>query len=304
MRSAGRTAWEFTRPHTVLATSATVVTLWVLRWAGSDVAAGAVAELALVLVVCLATNVYITGLNQVLDVDIDRINKPHLPLPSGALSRRGGLVASLACGAVALALGWWLSVPLGVTVTIGVVVGTAYSVPPVRLKRFPVPAALSILLVRGVVLTLGVWWHLAGGVAPVPAAVAVLAAAATVFGLVVAVFKDLPDREGDAAYGIRTFTTQGGAVTVLRVATGLLLATYAAIAVAAPWIEGLQPAVLAAGEVLCAVVVLRLRARTDVGVPVSVAGGYQRTWQTFYLHHLTVAAAALVAAGVPTLVAR
>jgi homogentisate phytyltransferase / homogentisate geranylgeranyltransferase len=300
VRSAGRTAWEFTRPHTVLATSATVVTLWVLRWAGSDIGPGAVAELALVLVVCLATNVYITGLNQVLDVDIDRINKPHLPLPSGALSRRDGLVASLACGVVALGLGWWLSVPLGVTVTIGVVVGTAYSVPPVRLKRFPVPAALSILLVRGVVLTLGVWWHLTGGVGPVPAAVAVLAAAATVFGLVVAVFKDLPDREGDAAYGIRTFTTQGSAVTVLRVATGLLLATYAAIALAAPWIEGLQPAVLAAGEVLCAVVVLRVRARTDLGLPVSVTRGYQRTWQTFYLHHLTVAAAALVAAGVPT----
>jgi homogentisate phytyltransferase / homogentisate geranylgeranyltransferase len=299
-----RTAWEFTRPHTVLATSATVATLWVLRWAGEQVGPGAVADLVLVLFVCLATNVYITGVNQVLDVDIDRINKPHLPLPSGALTRRGGLVASLVCAAVALSLGWWLSVPLGVTVTIGVVVGTAYSVPPVRLKRFPVPAALSILLVRGMVLTLGVWWHLAGGFGPVPGAVAVLAGAATVFGLVVAVFKDLPDREGDAAYGIRTFTTQGGAVTVLRAATALLTGTYLAIAVAAPWIEALQPAVLAAGEVLCAVLVLRLRARTDVGVPVSVARGYQRTWQTFYLHHLTVAAAALAAAGAPALIPR
>ena len=132
----------FSRPHTIIGTILSVVALATLadlatgRWAGWPQVVG-------VLIGSLATNVYITGLNQVLDVDIDRINKPHLPLPSGAMTRQGGLVASLACGAVALALGWWLSVPLGVTVTIGVVVGTAYSVPPIRLKRFPVPAALS-----------------------------------------------------------------------------------------------------------------------------------------------------------------
>ncbi|HSK26808.1 MAG TPA: homogentisate phytyltransferase [Jiangellales bacterium] len=299
MTTPWRTAWEFTRPHTVLATSATVATLWVLRWAGEPAGVRQIVELGLVLVVCLATNVYITGINQVLDVDIDRINKPHLPLPSGALSHRAGLVASLGCALLALVLGYALSVPLGVTATIGVAVGTAYSVPPVRLKRFPVPAALSILLVRGMVLTLGVWWHLAGGFGRVPAAVAVLAVAATVFGLVVAVFKDLPDREGDLAYGIRTFTTEGDAATVLGVATGLLTATYLVIAVAAPWVAGLQPAVLAAGEVACAVLVLRLRVKTDVAVPDSVRRGYQRTWHTFYLHHAAVAGAALAAAGLP-----
>ena len=56
-----------------------------------------------VLVGSLATNLFIVGLNQVTDVDIDRINKPWLPIASGALSMPAA--RRLVWAALALALG-------------------------------------------------------------------------------------------------------------------------------------------------------------------------------------------------------
>jgi hypothetical protein len=55
-------------------------------------------------------------------------------------------------------------------------IGAAYSCPPLRLKRFPALAALSITCVRTLIVNLGVWLHFAatfgGGtsLAGVPAA--------------------------------------------------------------------------------------------------------------------------------------
>eukprot|EP00903_Cladosiphon_okamuranus_P000467 g465.t1 len=46
--------------------------------------------LGLTLLSCLGANIYIVGLNQITDVEIDKINKPYLPLASGAFSMRQG----------------------------------------------------------------------------------------------------------------------------------------------------------------------------------------------------------------------
>ncbi len=53
---------------------------------------GAVASAALLqaLVPALLMNICIVGLNQLYDVEIDRVNKPYLPLASGELSEQQG----------------------------------------------------------------------------------------------------------------------------------------------------------------------------------------------------------------------
>lgn len=276
-----------------------MVTLWALvrlAWPAGGTGAPGVGELVLVLAVCLATNVYITGINQVVDVGIDAINKPWLPLPAGALSPRTGLGLALGAGVVGVGGGFALSLPLGATTTTGVVVGTLYSVPPARLKRFPVPAGTSILFVRGLVLTLGVAWHLGGGWGPAPGEVIALAASATAFGAVVAVLKDVPDRRGDVAFGIRTFATSGDPRRVQRAAMALLVGTYLAVAASAPLLEGVQPVVLAAGELGCAALALAAWRRTDPNDPASVAASYRQVWRTFYAHHAAFVVAAATAA--------
>jgi len=58
--------------------------------------------------------VYITGLNQVTDVEIDKINKPYLPVASGALKFDAALAtvvtSLLAAVATSLRAAWPLKV--------------------------------------------------------------------------------------------------------------------------------------------------------------------------------------------------
>jgi hypothetical protein len=100
----------------------------------------------------LLMNVYITGLNQLLDIEIDRINKPDLPLASGELSPLAGSLLVAGALVLSLGLGWWhpwLSTnALRITLLGSALLGTLYSAPPFRLKRFPLLASACIITVR------------------------------------------------------------------------------------------------------------------------------------------------------------
>ena len=81
-----------------------------------------------------------------------------------------------------------------VAVAAGLAVGALYSLPPFRLKRFPVAASLCITGVRSLVVNLGVYWHFAGDIAP---PVWALCLFVLPFSFAIAVLKDVPDLEGD-----------------------------------------------------------------------------------------------------------
>src|SRR3712207_8755450 len=53
----------------------------------SSVTVESLEQLLGAMLACLCGNVYIVGLNQLEDVEIDRINKPHLPIAAGEFSR-------------------------------------------------------------------------------------------------------------------------------------------------------------------------------------------------------------------------
>ena len=55
----------------------------------------------------LAMNVSIVGLNQVYDIEIDRVNKPYLPLASGEFTKATGKGIVIASALVSLAIGEW-----------------------------------------------------------------------------------------------------------------------------------------------------------------------------------------------------
>ena len=80
-----------------------------------------IALFGLVYSASLMLNIYIVGLNQLTDVDIDRINKPYLPIAAGAFTMQTGLALVVVTGILALgimAIGqmmiWVLSERLGV----------------------------------------------------------------------------------------------------------------------------------------------------------------------------------------------
>lgn len=103
------------------------------------------------LVAALLMNICIVGINQLYDVEIDKVNKPYLPLASGEISIKAGTWIVGITGAVSLAIGLASgSMPLVGTLGVSLLLGIAYStdLPFLRWKRFPVVAAGCILAVR------------------------------------------------------------------------------------------------------------------------------------------------------------
>ena len=106
-------------------------------------------------------NVASNGLNQIYDFEIDRINKPKRPLPSGRLSMGEAWVITLVSFAAAFVLAWFVA-PGGRhecfwMVVAAAVITTLYSVPPFRTKRLGIWANVTIAIPRGVLLKVAGW---------------------------------------------------------------------------------------------------------------------------------------------------
>src|SRR4051794_35282911 len=134
--------WRFSRPHTVIGTAVSVAGLFAIcidSLTGVD-AGRAAFHLFWVLVAALAGDVFIVGINQITDVDIDRVNKPGLPIAAGDLSIERAWWIVAAAGVIPLALALTQGTLELAAVAAALLVGTAYSVPPFRLKRFALVA--------------------------------------------------------------------------------------------------------------------------------------------------------------------
>lgn len=271
---------RFARAHTVVGTSLSLVALYLM--AARTMGNHGWGVLAWSLFSCLAANVYITGLNQLTDIDIDRINKPYLPLASGAYSVSTGRRIILVCLSLALvsALFYWPWLTL--TVYLSIALGTAYSLPPFRLKRYHFWAAFCIIAVRGLIVNILLYLHFRtalGGGAQVQTSLVLLTIIVFVFGLVIAWFKDLPDTEGDAAHGIRTLSLIKNRRWVFRWGTRLLFTTLLGVVLYLLWTEAY---LLSLGHLPLIALFLFYARGADLDNQSSIARFYQGTWKVFF----------------------
>ena len=300
--SALATLWSFSRPHTLIVTTVSILGIYAIAAADlPGVALGdGLGDLTMTLLAGAAVNLYIVGLNQCEDVEIDRINKPWLPIPAGRLSVCGAwrIVVACALGAAALAVsqGWVEVVAVGSALAIG----TAYSSPPLRLKRFPALAAASISVVRACVVNLGVYLHFAAslggrpGLSAIPDSIVALTLFVLPFSFAIAVLKDVPDAEGDRRFRIGTFTVRLGARPAFRMGMAALVAGYLGMTIAAPLlVADASPWILAAGHLACLTVLLRLAADVDLSDPARFPRFYLRVWALFFVEYLLVPIAVL-----------
>ncbi len=197
--------WRFSRPHTIIGSVVSIITLYMI------VLDRAVGQRPLLLFsalfVGITCNLFIVGINQLADVAIDRVNKPGLPLPAGDMSRAQAWRIVLVALGASLGVALWVSPYLFGVVALATFIGWAYSMPPFQLKRHHLSASLSIATVRGVLLNLGgflIYDHLVNGAVQVPLHIWILTGFIIAFSTSIAWFKDLPDMDGDAQYGIRT----------------------------------------------------------------------------------------------------
>src|SRR5690349_19962472 len=96
------------------------------------------------------------ALNQIYDLDIERISKPKRPLPEGRLTIREAWLFTWVMYAFALLLAWFVS-PGGRNecfwiVVIAAIITFLYSVPLARTKRLGIWANVTIAIPRGVLL--------------------------------------------------------------------------------------------------------------------------------------------------------
>jgi homogentisate phytyltransferase/homogentisate geranylgeranyltransferase len=286
--------WRFSRPHTVIGTAVSVAGLFAIAVdAIGRVDAGQAAfHLFWTLVAGLSVNIFIVGINQITDVEIDRVNKPDLPIAAGDLSLERAWLIVAVSGVLPVVLALTQGALELAAVLAALAIGTAYSVPPLRLKRFPALASLSITFVRSLVVNLGVWLHFShalGGGSEIHPAVWALIAVTIPFSFAIAILKDVPDAEGDRAHRIATFTVRHGGRAVLRAGLAVLTIAYLGMAVAGPLlVDGADPVLLAGGH-LAALAALWAAARNvDPSDRAAFTTFYLRVWLLFFLEYAIV----------------
>jgi 4-hydroxybenzoate polyprenyltransferase len=207
-----KTYVDFARPFTLLPPALGVVSGAVTAWGahGSRPALtlGTVLPVVWGALMAAVLNSASNAINQIYDLDIDRVNKPKRPLPAGALSMAGAWRFTVLCFVLAWVLAF-LATPPGLEghrecffiVLFTSVLVWAYSAPPLRTKRHGIWANVTIAVPRGLLLKVAGWSTVKTVLDVEPWFIG------TIFGLFVlgaSTTKDFADIEGDRAGGCQT----------------------------------------------------------------------------------------------------
>ena len=207
-----KTYVEFARPFTLLPPALGVVSGAVTAWGahGSRPAIAFATVLPVVWGALMAAvlNSASNAINQIYDLDIDRVNKPRRPLPAGALMMGGAWRFTVLSFVLAWVLAF-LATPPGLEshrecfwiVLFTSVLVWAYSAPPLRTKRHGIWANVTIAIPRGLLLKVAGWSTVKTILGAEPWFIG------TIFGLFVlgaSTTKDFADIEGDRAGGCQT----------------------------------------------------------------------------------------------------
>ncbi|DBA79176.1 TPA: hypothetical protein ACH3X1_008999 [Trebouxia sp. C0004] len=226
--------YQFSRPHTMLGTFISICSVSLLAMGPGDFGSQAAIGLLQALIPALLMNICIVGTNQIFDVDIDKVNKPYLPLASGDWSLKTGISVAVGTGLVAVLLGLYIgSPPLLATLVGSLLLGIAYSVdlPFLRWKKYPVLAMGCILCVRAIMVQLGFYFHmqqvLHGSRVMLTWPLVFAMCFMLVFSIVIALFKDIPDVKGDSQADVQTLSVKLGVKRVFWACIMLLELAYA-----------------------------------------------------------------------------
>ncbi|EOY31847.1 Homogentisate geranylgeranyl transferase isoform 2 [Theobroma cacao] len=298
VKSALDAFYRFSRPHTVIGTALSIVSVSLLAIEKvSDVSSLFFTGVLEAVVAALMMNIYIVGLNQLSDIEIDKVNKPYLPLASGEYSIFTGIIIVTTFSIMSFWLGWIVgSWPLFWALFISFVLGTAYSInlPLLRWKRFALVAAMCILAVRAVIVQLAFYLHIQTHVFSRPAIISKPLIFATAFmsffSVVIALFKDIPDIEGDTIFGIKSYTVRLGqkrvvfwtCISLLEMAYGV------SILVGATSSYTWSKVITVLGHSILASI-LWIRAKSvDLKSKAAITSCYMFIWKLFYAEYFLI----------------
>ena len=208
-----RLYWTFARPFTLVPPMVGIFSGSLIGY-GASHAPFRVLHVGLAVGAAAVLNAASNGLNQICDLENDRINKPHRPLPSGKMTLGRAWAFVAVTYAAALVMVAAVNRETFAIYAIAALATVAYSAPPVRLKRHPVGSNLIIALIRGALLKVAGW----AAVSTVLASVEpwYIGSIYFVFLLGATTTKDFADIEGDRAAGCITLPVRFGAAWSAR----------------------------------------------------------------------------------------
>ena len=220
--------WLFTRPHAFIGTCIEALALYILALSAANSAE--FSGFVVCFLAIIAMHIYGMGVNQLADMEVDRINKPFLPLISGSISITEGKWITFATGVIALIIGSIYSLHLLGTLTLLMFMLTTYSLPPTHFKNHWLSAALVIALSRSLIFGAGYFFVFTDGLSPKewpPLAVGLLGFI-FVFTGIIALTKDVPDLKGDRKFAIQSLASLLGEEKTLKLGFGVLLSLFIA----------------------------------------------------------------------------
>ncbi|XP_052627832.1 homogentisate phytyltransferase 1, chloroplastic [Lactuca sativa] len=244
---------------------------------------------------CLA-NLYVVGINQLSDIDIDKVNKPYLPLASGDLSVKTGILLTSLYAILGFCLGWSTkSWPLKLGLLLWYAFGTAYSVnlPLLRWKSIPALAAMCLWSVQGAIIPILFHLHaqtnIYGRSLSLSQHAIFVFGFMSIYGIVIALFKDIPDVEGDKLNGINSVALQIGKKPVFWLCIWLLEMAYGvAILIGLSstrfWIRSL----MVIGHSILGFILWREANLVDLKSDVAIESFYLFIWKLYYMEYLMV----------------
>ena len=232
---------------------------------------------------CLLCNIFITGLNQIVDLDLDKINKPQLPLASGELSMQNGKIIVYSSGIISIFTAWLIQPFLGYLITSIAIIGALYSLPPIQFKKYHIWAASAIAIVRGPLINAGISIHFATLLYGWPLIqmnwLLPLVLFVTAFSLGIAWFKDIPDTLGDEKFGFKTLPLVWGKTSAFL--SGVVLVSGAYLFMA--W---QMPNFLAKiAHLIAMIIFIGCAIKVDLDNPASVKSFYMFYWGLFFLEY-------------------
>jgi len=202
--------WAFTRPFTQLPPALGMISGGITAYGAypmENFSRGIVLKIFLGALLAASLNAASNGINQIFDLEIDRINKPNRELPSGRMKMKEAWGVSLFFYVLTLILAHAIGRECFLIVLAGAFMTYIYSAPPLRTKRWGIAANLTIAIPRGVLLKVAGWSCVKTVVNFEPWYIGMIFGS---FLLGAATTKDFSDMEGDRAQGCLTLPIQYG----------------------------------------------------------------------------------------------
>ncbi len=172
---------------------------------------------------CVFLNAASNIFNQLTDIDVDRVNKPYRPLPSGKCTPAQAWSLWACLSFLSFTLGYFVNPSFLLILLAAFILTTAYSAPPLRLHGRGFLGNLTIGAVRGLLL------FVAGWISVSPHFDAKPWAAGTVIALFLcgaSTTKDFSDIRGDKMYGVITLPVKYGVQNAAYIMAPFLVLPY------------------------------------------------------------------------------